>query len=48
MTVDLADLVFVWRSAGVAEGDMATQRRKDRYRQDLLEQMAEQQRNKKK
>ncbi|XP_062336348.1 centrosome and spindle pole-associated protein 1 [Osmerus eperlanus] len=33
---------------GVAEGDLATQRRKDRYRQDLLEQMAEQQRNKKK
>ncbi|XP_055737856.1 centrosome and spindle pole-associated protein 1 isoform X3 [Salvelinus fontinalis] len=33
---------------GETEGDVATQRRKDRYRQELLEQMAEGQRNKKK
>ncbi|XP_062377506.1 centrosome and spindle pole-associated protein 1 isoform X3 [Sardina pilchardus] len=33
---------------GVAEGDVAQQRRKERYRQELLEQMAEQQKNKKK
>ncbi|XP_041923272.1 centrosome and spindle pole-associated protein 1 isoform X2 [Alosa sapidissima] len=33
---------------GTAEGDLAQQRRKERYRQELLEQMAEQQKNKKK
>ncbi|XP_031439503.1 centrosome and spindle pole-associated protein 1 isoform X2 [Clupea harengus] len=33
---------------GTAEGDVAQQRRKERYRQELLEQMAEQQQNKKK
>ncbi|XP_060755842.1 centrosome and spindle pole associated protein 1 [Neoarius graeffei] len=33
---------------GVAEGEEAVQRRKERYRQELLEQIAEQRRNKKK
>nr|XP_014014977.1 unnamed protein product [Salmo salar] len=39
---------FTGLMIGETEGDVATQRRKDRYRQELLEQMAEGQRNKKK
>ncbi|KAK6293132.1 hypothetical protein J4Q44_G00366330 [Coregonus suidteri] len=39
---------FTGLMIGATEGDVATQRRKDRYRQELLEQMAEGQRNKKK
>lgn len=39
---------FLIAPIGAAEGEEAVQRRKERYRQELLEQIAEQRKNKKK